>query len=77
MYSSTLPSASELDVGGWSAPRPGRCTPGKETRHPLYRRLYGPQGPVWKDAENLTPTGIRSLDRRYNRRYFDQLNPSL
>ena len=29
--------------GGWSAPRPGRFTPGK-TRYPLYRRLGGPQG---------------------------------
>ena len=25
-------------------PRPGRFTPGKETRYPLYRRLGGPQG---------------------------------
>ena len=33
-----------LDEGGWSTPRPGRFTPGKETRYPLYRRLGGPQG---------------------------------
>ena len=25
------------------APRPGRFTPGKETRYPLYKRLSGPQ----------------------------------
>ena len=30
MYSSTLPSTSALDVGGWSTPRPGRFTPGKD-----------------------------------------------
>ena len=30
--------------GGWLAPRPGRFTPGKKTRHPLYRRLGGLQG---------------------------------
>ena len=30
MYSSTLPSTSALDWGGWSALRPGRFTPGKE-----------------------------------------------
>ena len=30
--------------GGWSMPRPGCFTPGKETRYPLYRRLGGPQG---------------------------------
>ena len=27
MYSSTLPSTSALDAGGWSTPRPGRFTP--------------------------------------------------
>ena len=27
MYSSTRPSASTLDGGGWSTPRPGRFTP--------------------------------------------------
>jgi hypothetical protein len=48
---------------GWLAPRPGRFTPGKETRYPLYRRLGGPQGPVWTTAENLAPTRIRSPDR--------------
>jgi len=30
MYSSTLPSTSALDVGGWSKPRPGRFTPRKD-----------------------------------------------
>jgi hypothetical protein len=30
-------------VDGWSTPRPGRFTPGKETRYPLCRRLGGPQ----------------------------------
>jgi hypothetical protein len=29
--------------GGWSTPRPGRFTPGKETRYPLYRRRGGSQ----------------------------------
>ena len=36
--------------------------PGK-TRHPLYWRLGGAPGSVWTGAENLAPTGIRSLDR--------------
>ena len=31
MYSSTLPSTSVLDGGGWSTPRPGRFTPGKDS----------------------------------------------
>ena len=43
-YISTLPLTSELDGCGWSTPRPGRFTSGKETRQPLYRRLGGPQG---------------------------------
>ena len=30
MYSFTLPSTSALDGGGWSAPRSGRFTPGKD-----------------------------------------------
>ena len=30
MYSCTLPSASALDGGGWSTPRPGCFTPGKD-----------------------------------------------
>ena len=29
-YSSTLPSTLALDGGGWSKPRPGRFTPGKD-----------------------------------------------
>ena len=30
VYSSTLPSTSALDGGGWSMPRPGRFTPRKD-----------------------------------------------
>jgi len=30
--------------GGWSTPRSGRFTPGKDTRYPLYRRLGGLRG---------------------------------
>ena len=43
-YDSTHSVNWVLDEGGWSTPRPGRFTPGKETRYPLYRRLCGPQG---------------------------------
>jgi hypothetical protein len=42
-YSSTLSLTLTLDEGGWSSSRPGRFTPGKETRYPLYRRLGGLQ----------------------------------
>jgi hypothetical protein len=43
MYSSTLSLTSALDGGGLSKSRPGRFTPGKETRYTFYRRLGGPQ----------------------------------
>jgi len=39
--SSTLSLKSMLDRSGWSRPSPGRFTPGKDTRYPLYRRLEG------------------------------------
>ena len=49
--------------GKWSAARSGRSLPPRKTRYPLHRRLGGPLGPVWTDAENLAATGIRSPDR--------------
>ena len=52
-YSSTFSLTSTLDGGGWSTPRPGRFTPGKEIHYQLYKRLGGPPGPVGTDAENL------------------------
>ena len=43
-YSFTLSLISAQDRGGRSKPRPGRFVPGKETRYPLHRRLFGLQG---------------------------------
>jgi hypothetical protein len=63
MYSCTLSLTSALDWGGWSTPRPGRFTPGKETRYPSYRRLSGPQGRSGRLQKISPPTGIRSPDR--------------
>jgi hypothetical protein len=57
MYSSTVPSTSALDGDGWSAPRPGRFTPGK-TRYPLYRRLGGPQGRSGRVRKISPPPGF-------------------
>ena len=62
MYSSTLPSNSALDGGGWSTPHPGRFTPGKGPV-PIVQEAEWTPRPVWTDAENLAPTGIRSPDR--------------
>jgi hypothetical protein len=46
-----------LEVGEWSAARPGRTLPPRKTRYPLYRRLGGPQGRSGR-AENLAPPGF-------------------
>jgi hypothetical protein len=48
--------------GGWSAPRPGRFTPGKDPVPILQEAGWAP-GPVGTCAKNLAPTGIRSPDR--------------
>jgi hypothetical protein len=44
MHSSTLSVTSARGGAGWLTPRPGRFTPGNETRYSLYRRLGGPKG---------------------------------
>ena len=64
-HAAKLYSFFNLDTtwGGWLTPCSGRCTPGKENRWPLCRRLGGPQGRsgrVWKTSP---PSGIRSLGR--------------
>jgi len=48
--------------GGWSTPRPGRFTPGKDPV-PIVQEAGRAQRPVWRAAKNLAPTGIRSPDR--------------
>jgi hypothetical protein len=44
--------------GGWSTPRPGRFTLGKEVRYPLYRRLGGPQGRSGRVRKISPPPGF-------------------
>jgi hypothetical protein len=44
MYSASLSLTLALEVSAWSTPRPGRFTPGKVTRYPMYRRLDVPMG---------------------------------
>ena len=48
-----------LEVGEWSAARPGRTLPPGKTRYPFYRRLGGPQGRSGR-TENIVLTGIPS-----------------
>jgi hypothetical protein len=53
MYSSTLSLTSVLDGSGWSTPRPGRFTPGKDPV-PIVEETGWAPGPVWIGAENLS-----------------------
>jgi hypothetical protein len=62
MYNSALPSTSALNGGGWSTPRPGCFTLGKDPV-PIVKEDWWAPRPVWTGAENLAPTGIRSLER--------------
>jgi hypothetical protein len=52
--------------GGWSAPRPGRFTPGKDPVPILQEAKWAP-GPVWTCAKNLAPTWIWSPEYIYER----------
>ena len=67
---SPLAPCSALLGGGWSTPRPGRFTPGKEIRYPLYRSLDGPQcrsGGVRKISPppEFDPRTFQPVARRY------------
>ena len=62
MYSSTLPSTSALDGGGWSTPHPGRFTPGKDPGTLRIGGLVGPKAGL-DGCGKSRPTGIRSPDR--------------
>jgi hypothetical protein len=46
--------ASVLDGGGWSSPRSGRFTPGKDPV-PIVQEVGWASEPVWTGAENLAP----------------------
>jgi len=63
LYGASTPSlTSTLDGSGWSTPRPGRFTPGKDPV-PIVQAAGWDPGQVWTGAENLDPSGIRSPDR--------------
>jgi hypothetical protein len=67
---------SALERGGWSAPRPGRFTPGKDPVH-IVQEAGGAPGSVWACAKNLAPTGIRSPDRPARSQSLYRLRPTL
>jgi hypothetical protein len=61
MYRSVLSLTSSLDGGGWSTPRPGRFTFGKDPI-PIVQETGWAPGAVWTGAENLAPSGVRIAD---------------
>ena len=69
MYSSTLSLTSALDGVGGQCYAPAALPPGK-TRHPLYRRLGGPQGRSGKvrkfsPSPGFDPRTVRPVASRY------------
>ena len=52
MYSSILSSTSALDVSGWSTPRPGSFTPGKDPVS-IVQEAARASGAVWRFVGNL------------------------
>jgi len=62
-YSSTLPLTSALDGDGWSTPRPGRFTPGKDPVF-IVQEAWWAAGQVWTGAENFAPPPHRDFDPR-------------
>ena len=61
-YSPVLSLTSALDGGGWSMPRSGHFTPGKDPVS-IVKEAGWASEPVWTGAENLAPTGMRSPNR--------------
>ena len=57
-YSSTLSLTSAPDGGGWSKPRFGRFTPGKQNQYPFYRRMGKPQAWSGKVRKISPPSGL-------------------
>jgi hypothetical protein len=60
-YSSTISLTSALDGGGWLKLLPDRFTARKETRHPLYRGLGGPQRQSQWVRKTSPPVGFKPL----------------
>jgi len=45
------------NVDAWPTPRLGNCTPGHETRYPIYRMIGGPRGDLGGDGKSSLPPG--------------------
>jgi hypothetical protein len=59
-----------FNLGGLSASRPGRFATWNGTRHPLYKKLGGPQCRSGRLRKSSPSTGIRSPDRPAHSLHF-------
>ena len=71
MYSSTLPSTSALDVGGWSTPLPGRFTPGERPGTHCTGGWVGPRAGLdgcgdSRPTPGFDPQTVQPVASRYN-----------
>ena len=57
-YSSILSLTSALDGGGWLTSRPGRFTPRKQIRYPVYKRIGEPHSRSGRVRKVSPPTGF-------------------
>ena len=64
---------SGLEGGEGSASHLGRTLPPGKDPVPIVQEAGWASGPVWKGAENLAPTGIRSPDRPDRRKSLYRL----
>jgi len=55
-------SITALEVCGWSAPRPGRFSPGKNLETLVLEAGWS-SGLIWKGSKNITHTGALTPDR--------------
>jgi len=63
-HSSTLSLTSTLYMGGSSTPRPGRFNPGGKDPVQIVQEAGWAPKPVWTEAENLSPAGFGSANRK-------------
>ena len=57
-YSFTLSATSALDGGGWSTPRPGRCTPKKRSGTHCIGGRMGPRAALYECGKSRSPPGF-------------------
>ena len=77
MYSSTLPSTSALDGGGWSTPRTGSLTPWERSVTQCIGDWVGPRAGLERCGKSRPPPGFDSRTvQPVASRYTDRAIPT-